>query len=71
MDIDNITDKELIKRLLKGIANGPQGRQARWSHVGFVLSTGSTSATNICKKYDINPHEEIGHDKCIDCELID
>ncbi len=71
MEIDDLPDKELVKLLLKGLGNISKSSGVRWSLVSNIIGTGATTSTQICNKYGINPHEEIGHDKCSDCELIE
>jgi N-acetyl-anhydromuramyl-L-alanine amidase AmpD len=33
------------------------------------LGVGPTIASQICKRYDINPREIVGHNECKKCEL--
>lgn len=49
--------RELIKRAVEAPA-GWQPRQPRWSAVGCVFSVGSTTATNLCREFGVDPDDE-------------
>lgn len=71
MDVEKLTDKELVKLLLKGMGRVLGDRQLRWALVCEIIAVGSTNATAICNKYGIDPHEEIGRNKCNDCAFVE
>jgi hypothetical protein len=54
-------DEELVKRAVHS-ARPPQRERkaARWVCVMYSFGVGSTVASNLCRRFDLNPDEEIG-----------
>lgn len=63
--------KATIRDALRGIGAVADGKAPRWSHVGNLFSVGSTNAMQMCRDNDVDPHEQVGRDKCKDCPLAE
>lgn len=57
--VDDIPDSELVRRAVLAARHPRRGLQPRWVAVMHVFQLGSTYAAQLCRRYDINPEEEV------------
>lgn len=56
-----MTDTDLVERAVRNAHRGhPKG--VRWGHVADTFAVGSTSATELCVRFGVDPCEEVGTD---------
>jgi hypothetical protein len=41
-------------------AGGNRGKAPRWSHVGSIFSCGSGRPAELCRRFEVDPDEEVG-----------
>ena len=63
------TDESLLEHAVKHAGDRSTQRSYRWCHVGSLLSLGSTSAWNVCRRFNIDPDELLGG--CNQCEATE
>lgn len=54
-----ITDAELVQRAVRNARPELNHKQPRWVCVMDAFGTGSTVATELCRRFGLNPHEEL------------
>lgn len=52
-------DRDLVQRAVMSAAGRP-GRSPRWSHVAAIFSVGSTTASALCVRFEMDPDEVVG-----------
>jgi hypothetical protein len=57
--VNDIPDAKLISRAVRG-ARPRNGRVPRWSAVGEVFALGSTFSIQLCRRFGVDPDEQIG-----------
>jgi hypothetical protein len=62
------TDESLLEYAVKHCGNGSIDRAARWVHVAGALGLGSTSATALCVRFNVDPNEAVGIE-CVWCHF--
>jgi hypothetical protein len=65
-----MNDRVSLKLVIENLGNIATPRAQRWSHVGNLLSLGSTSAITVCRLQGVDPFEVIGSDfgQCWECD---
>lgn len=58
---ESIFESDLIRRAVKN-AGHDSPRRVRWAHVRDLFCTGATTAIALCRRFEIDPDEEIGKD---------
>lgn len=53
-------DDDLVRRLVQHPPLSKDGPLPRWSHVGHAFSVGSTTATLLCRRFGLDPDEQLG-----------
>ena len=55
-----ITDQTLLKRAVRNARDrSTRGKHPRWVAVKNQFQLGSTSASELCRRFDLNPDEEV------------
>ena len=54
------SDTELLRWAVKNAGCFAHDVLPRWSHVANLLGLGSTSATALCRRFSLDPDEELG-----------
>lgn len=57
--VDDIPDAQLLERAVKS-ARPKRGRVPRWSAVGDAFALGSTYSIQLCRRFGIDPDQQIG-----------
>lgn len=68
MSVTNYPDSHLILRAIRNARPKTLGECERWVAVGDTFALGSTYAIELCRLYDVDPHEKIGGVRCLTCE---
>ena len=56
----DIADEELLKRAVKGArAHKKRGWHERWTAISDVFGLGSTYSMQLCRRFDLDPHEKV------------
>lgn len=55
----DIPDEKLIERAVRN-ARPRKGRVPRWSAIAEAFSLGSTYSIQLCRRFNIDPDQEIG-----------
>lgn len=58
--VSQIPDAELLRRAVRGCRSHIKSRRTkhpRWVHVSDVFALGSTFATQLCRRFDLDPDE--------------
>ena len=62
-DVNDITDAELVRRVIDNAAVRARSPSARtvplWSKVGDRFSLGSTYSAQICRRFGFDPDQEV------------
>ena len=58
-DVSSITDDALLRRSVTTARAKGRGYQPRWVAVMDRFQLGSTYATQLCKRFDLDPHEKV------------
>ncbi len=56
---DDVPDERLVERAVRG-ARPRKGRVPRWSAVADAFALGSTYATQLCRRFNIDPDQQVG-----------
>lgn len=64
-----LTAEQLVERALRNARpRAVGGSEVRWSAVADAFGLGSTYATELCKKFGLNPDEQVNGPSCSSCE---
>ena len=64
----NYTFEILAKRAIRNARPRLAGSSPRWVAVKDTFATGSAVAIELCKLYELDPHETVPGVHCISCE---
>ena len=53
-------DLSLLEWAVMHAGHDAAERSIRWSSVGALFGLGSTSATALCRRFDVDPDEQVG-----------
>lgn len=53
-------DERLLEWAVKHAGDHARDRKSRWVHVMDMFGFGSTSATSLCRRFEIEPYEAVG-----------
>jgi len=65
--VNEIPDAKLIERAVRNSRPRNPGKSPRWHAVSVVFALGSTFAMELCRKYGVDPHEQIEGPVCETC----
>lgn len=57
----------LVERAVKNAKAHKAGNSPMWVAVMDAFALGSTSAQELCKRYDLDPRKEVSGVRCIAC----
>ncbi len=57
-----MTDSDLVERAIRNVRPSFNGNP-RWVAVRDLFAVGSTSATSLCKRFDLDPDEELTNER--------
>lgn len=57
---------DLVMRAVRNAGLHSMEKTYRWVHVKHVFAVGSTVATELCRKFGVDPDEVVGG--CFDCQ---
>lgn len=57
--VSDLTNEELISRVMKNLSSHARFKQPRWHIVACVFALGSTYATQLCKLHNLDPDEKV------------
>lgn len=55
-----LTAEALVERAVRNAGHGGDWPMCRWSWVGRIFGLGSTSASDLCRHFDLDPDEILG-----------
>ncbi len=67
MPLTIYSDKDLIRRALRNARLNAPGEHLRWAAVAEIFGMGSTYAIELCRDYDLDPHEMLPGRHCEGC----
>lgn len=56
--INDISDAELLERVVRSRGRGRKG--PRWARVSRLFCLGSTCASQLCRRFGMDPEESVG-----------
>ena len=65
--VNEIPDAKLLERAVRNSRPRKPGKSPRWHAVSVVFALGSTFAMELCRKYGVDPHEQIEGPVCETC----
>jgi hypothetical protein len=57
--VDDIPDAKLLERAVRGARPNRPGRHPRWVAVVDTFALGSTYATQLCRRFGLDPDEQV------------
>lgn len=64
---EGLTFSRLVERAVRNASPHTAGESPRWVAVMDTFATGSTTAMEICRAFDLDPHERVPGPNCISC----
>lgn len=58
--VADISDADLVERVMRNLWPRKPGRQLRWAAVSDAFALGSTYSQQLCWRFGLDPHEMIG-----------
>jgi hypothetical protein len=62
-----LSDADLVERAVRNARPRGTGKFVRWSAVGEAFGLGSTSSMALCKRFGLNPDDQIDGPVCEVC----
>jgi hypothetical protein len=66
--VASIPDCDLVKRALRNCRPKKPGQSPRWSAVSDSFCLGSTFSIELCRRFNIDPHEQLEGPVCETCQ---
>lgn len=63
----NYTADKLVERAVRNANPSESGKHPRWVAVMDTFATGATVAMELCRLFNLDPHEELSGPHCISC----
>ena len=57
--VHEIPDFKLVERAVRNARRQRSRKEPRWVHVSHVFALGSTYATQLCRRFDLDPDEMV------------
>lgn len=68
MPVSDISDEDLVRRAVRNARPREVGIEVpRWSAIGETFGLGSTYATELCRRFGLDPHEQLTGPVCVVC----